>query len=910
MSTKRRGLERVAFDLHVHTPASPDWQGGHVSANDLVAHAVTTGLEGIAVTDHGSGDWVDLVKAAATGTHLVVFPGVELNNLAGNEGIHLICLFETDVTSADIDRFLTTIGVLRGAGERRERGTATKGILEILDELERFPGIAVLAHCQSSKGALGAMRGDLRTRLVQHPAVLAAEAPAEDFHDQQKRSQHKRVYDLLDGSDEIYRRELAVYQASDNPSGQGHGHTLAGIGSRFSYFYVERPISLESLRQCFVDRAARIELPEPGAAIGANGARPAPGIARLRVVGGFLDGLDLEFHDGLTTILGPKGAGKSIIVELLRFALDQEPTQPEIRKDHDTKLVKRLGLYGRVIVTARLADGSEQTLEREHNPASDNPYHGATLPANELLPCHFLSQGEIVRVAESEDEQIRFIDSFFDFRTHQRGIDDVREQLRGLDHEVANQIRARKSAAALKAEQKTLGDEIAAKDAELKSPVFAKFQQAQAKTQALERAAGAISDASAALNQGRSALEAVPGPPQPEGALAADPAVRRALELAERAKRETLQRIADAIDAVTVLAGGAKHEQETWQPTYAATADEYSREIQKAGGDVPGLSQARARLVTKLAEVETKLHAVEQQAALLRPTVERRKELLEHLRQRQEAYTHARQTRCDWFEQKSEGQIKARVAAASNREDFRARLSAMKKGSYLTADQIDAIVAACSPDEFVNSLLRYDLSRNPADLDGLANASGLARERLVALAEFLLGEEGVGYESLLELQYAVTPTDRPEIAFRRDDGSYAPLDELSTGQKCTALLIMALCEGDAPIVVDQPEDSLDIRSIWDDMCRRLRLSKRGRQFVFTTHNSSLAVASDSDKFVVLTADAQHAEVVLSGAIDSEDVAQGSDQAARGRHLNVLSQAAQVQDQRPLQTLNSPIRPAL
>lgn len=117
----------------------------------------------------------------------------------------------------------------------------------------------------------------------------------------------------------------------------------------------------------------------------------------------------------------------------------------------------------------------------------------------------------------------------------------------------------------------------------------------------------------------------------------------------------------------------------------------------------------------------------------------------------------------------------------------------------------------------------------------------------------------------------MTPADRPEIAFRREDGSFAPLAELSTGQKCTALLVMALSEGNAPIVVDQPEDSLDIRSIWEDMCLRLRLSKRSRQFAFTTHNSSLAVASDSDKFVVLAGDARHGEVVLAGAIDHEDV---------------------------------------
>lgn len=84
---------------------------------------------------------------------------------------------------------------------------------------------------------------------------------------------------------------------------------------------------------------------------------------------------------------------------------------------------------------------------------------------------------------------------------------------------------------------------------------------------------------------------------------------------------------------------------------------------------------------------------------------------------------------------------------------------------------------------------------------------------------------------------------------------------------------MTLCEGDTPVIVDQPEDSLDIRSIWDDMCLRLRQSKRSRQFIFTTHNSSLAVASDSDKFVVLTADARRAQVAMAGAIDGEQVRQ-------------------------------------
>jgi hypothetical protein len=56
----RAGLERVALDLHVHSPASRDWRDGDVSADDLVARALAQGLDGIAIV-HGqprSDDWI------------------------------------------------------------------------------------------------------------------------------------------------------------------------------------------------------------------------------------------------------------------------------------------------------------------------------------------------------------------------------------------------------------------------------------------------------------------------------------------------------------------------------------------------------------------------------------------------------------------------------------------------------------------------------------------------------------------------------------------------------------------------------------------------------------------------------------------------------------------------------------
>ncbi len=865
------GLERLALDLHVHTPASKDWRGPQTTPEQLVERAIALGLDGIAVTDHATGAWVDKVKAAANGTSLAVFPGVEINDIAGNAGIHILALFEMATTTADIDRFLTTVGALHGVGGTVQRGSATSGPLELLQGVDRFGGIAVLAHCRSSKGALGDMRGDLRTELVRNPTVLAAESTSVDYFDPASAAAHKRVFDLLDGTDLTYQRELAVYQASDSLAKSG-GHDLAGMGGRFTYFWAERPLCLESLRQCFVDRQTRIEFP----AIGSKPERPsdtaAPAIQRLQVVGGFLDGIDLRFHDGLTTVLGAKGSGKSIMVELLRFAMGQEPTQPDVAKDHAAKLEKVLRPYGRVAVTIRADDGHFYSIHREYDPARGNPYHDAPVPPEELMPCHFFSQNEIVRLAESEDEQIRFIDSFFDFRLHQRGLDRVRAQVIELDHDVARQIQARKAVAAMRKTQQVLKQEIVVKEAGIKSPVFAKYSQAQAKTQSIDRAVDAIAGLSAVLSRARLGVEAVPMPPDPGEPLRADPDVRRVRDLAVCARTDALAAVVAAIDAAEAGRATAEGEQRTWKTAYDSIADQYSREVQKAGGDQPALSQARARLVGNLNELEVNIANAEQVSQLLTPTYQRRKSLVSEMRRLQSAYTQARQERCEWFADKSGGQINASVSPGTNRDQFRQRLTALKKGSYLTGPEIETLVGAATPDELVSAILRYDSTGQASHLQALSTASGLPIGRLLALANTLLGEgSDSDYMALLQLQYAYAPSDRPAISFRQDDATYTSLSDLSTGQKCTAFLVMALCEGNSPIIVDQPEDSLDIRSIWEDMCKRLRVSKRSRQFLFATHNSSLAVASDSDKFLILVANKGHAQLVMSGSIDNPQV---------------------------------------
>src|SRR5205823_6148783 len=85
------------------------------------------------------------------------------------------------------------------------------------------------------------------------------------------------------------------------------------------------------------------------------------------------------------------------------------------------------------------------------------------------------------------------------------------------------------------------------------------------------------------------------------------------------------------------------------------------------------------------------------------------------------------------------------------------------------------------------------------------------------------------------------------------------LEQLSKGQKATAVLLLLLLESDAPLIVDQPEDDLDNRFIMDGVVPKIREEKRRRQFIFSSHNANIPVLGDAELILGLTAagEAEH-----------------------------------------------------
>jgi hypothetical protein len=450
-----------------------------------------------------------------------------------------------------------------------------------------------------------------------------------------------------------------------------------------------------------------------------------------------------------------------VLVELIRFALDQVSDQPEIRKDHDKKLANQLGPYGSVTVTIEDGGGTSHRVHRVYDPANGSPISEVTFEPSEFFPCHFLSQNEIIRLAESEAEQIKFIDSFFDFHAFRRDIEAARAELLRLDKDVAELIRGRKQIAADEATVATLKAQIAEKDTALISPVFSKYREAQAKKQLLDRNVEAIAGMIQAVAAGKEGLESAPMPEPAPTALAEDPLLRQIADKLREAQSKALEQASVGLD----LLGQARNDVVTaraeWMKDFDAIAAEYAEEIKRIGGDAPALNQERARLVARLDRVEKELLAKRQQGERLRPVAERRKQVLDQLEQRQAEYTEARRERCAWFEEKSDRQIRASVEAGSNYDDFCTRLGEMKRGSYLTGAEIEMIARGIAPRQFVSAILNYDHTRQDSHLHPIHSATGVPLEKVRVLADFLVGEQE--YEQLLAIAYTATPTDRPQI---------------------------------------------------------------------------------------------------------------------------------------------------
>ena len=98
------------------------------------------------------------------------------------------------------------------------------------------------------------------------------------------------------------------------------------------------------------------------------------------------------------------------------------------------------------------------------------------------------------------------------------------------------------------------------------------------------------------------------------------------------------------------------------------------------------------------------------------------------------------------------------------------------------------------------------------------------------------------------------------------------LSELSPGERGGLLLVfyLMLDRQDIPLVIDQPEDNLDNKSVYEILVTFIKQAKKRRQIILVTHNPNLAVVADAEQIIHVSIDkkdGKHDFDFFSGSIE-------------------------------------------
>lgn len=94
-------------------------------------------------------------------------------------------------------------------------------------------------------------------------------------------------------------------------------------------------------------------------------------------------------------------------------------------------------------------------------------------------------------------------------------------------------------------------------------------------------------------------------------------------------------------------------------------------------------------------------------------------------------------------------------------------------------------------------------------------------------------------------------TVRYEISY---DG--VDIRQLSPGTRGIVLLLLYLAlddSDDRPLIIDQPEENLDPKSVFDELVALFVAAKARRQVIIVTHNANLVINTDADQIIVAAA---------------------------------------------------------
>lgn len=793
------------------------------------------GISMIAVTDHWCVDSAAGLIAAAEDRGIVALPGFEANS---SEGIHILVIFEAGTPIATIDAAIGRCGATPGCNN----GTTGEPFAKIMEHMTAAGALPVPAHVNVEPAGL------LTTRSGQPLAMMILHEDLHAIGVSPNAKLAKEQEAVVNGSG-IFERihPLAVIHADDVMGPR----QLRQPGA--STWFKVSSCSLESLKLAVRTPETRVSLDDPQS-------KPQPRIKSVSWVGGYFDGVTVPISSDLTALIGGRGAGKSTVIESIRYALEIQPISAQMVRDHKAIVdqVLNVGTIVRVEVESVAPTLQSYTIQREvpHSPVvlDSAGIRTSLAPADVIGAVEVFGQHELAELSGDSDSIAKLIRRFNGSVGEDPALEDVRKRLRENREELRKAEEAKLELEEELAQADRLEEQL---DRYKETDVPGKLRGHEqitldqaVFTEGTSRIAAARTlleqcRKSASLTNLDAVIDNIDGAPQMERLSR----VKTTLEGLRRVLEELGDQAAAAINAAQAEIQAA---QADWEAATSVEREGYGEVLRSLADE--GLDPGKYIVAKeRLASIKAAAPRLDANAKVIRELLEARSGMLDELRAHETDATERLHEAIRSANNAAGGVVVVKPLPAKDRSHvvdlIKAKVSGQKK----------QIVAAIQEPTFSPPALAEAIRAGTEELAKLGIRGAQASNLL-----------GVGEELARELEELTLSLGVAVLLMIDGLQGLRSLDQLSKGQRATALLLLLLSASDAPLIIDQPEDDLDNNFIYKGVVRHLRELKGKRQIIASTHNANVPVLGDAELIVVLENDGDHGRPSDSGVGSLDD----------------------------------------
>lgn len=847
------GLQYVRADFHLHTlkdkeftysGESTSFVGDYVSA--LKNASINVGI----ITNHNKFDIEEYkaIRKAAKKQDIFILPGVELTVKEGANGIHTLIVFNPEEWLENGNNHIQTFLTAAFATISNPENRNTKSIFDlknVFDQLDAYGRdyFIVFAHVDQNSGLFSECRGGLLESL-------AGFAP---FRHRVLGLQKSRTRDNLGKFEKCCGYLPALVEGSDPKSisdiGKGDRCTYLKIGE---YSYAAIKFALQDYR----DRVSE-SVPDNKHGF----------IESISFQGGKFDGQTIMFSRELNTLIGIRGSGKSSILEAVRYVLG---LTAQMDKDYKESLVKNvfgsggkatlnvIDKHGKHYSVSRILGERINVLDETGNDLNINPislfdgvqYFGqkdlSSSADHENGLLEKLISGRIGQPSNLDNcvnELIKTVERLLDVSKIPQQMTEVTTQQTELEHKLS--IFEEKGVADKLKKQSGYATDTAKLDA-VKNRIDTILRDIRTAFSKNSVVSSALDGYSSDFNKGifgdvSIVLSSIDAQLAQIGSCIVE------IEKQRSGMDDLISRLKERIDSL---------------------ADEFAeikREIKDDTLDVDSFVKMTAELqktkekLKQLSEEASSKSKIE--ASFTKATRERNEALL--------ATYNAYKAETERINQ-NQTELKIEITFKGDREGFKAQLKNDFKGTGISDIKYQAI---CDSFTDYAAIIEDWIVCDGSKLKGIVTPG-----EYVKLEDKLRGQ----YEELLNRQVE----NKVDIYYH---GKL--LRQHSIGQRASALILFILTQDDNDIIfIDQPEDDLDNKVIYDEVITAIAQKKPYMQFIFATHNANIPVLGDSES--VLVVEFQESRIdVAQGNIDLDsthkqivDIMEGGKEAFDKRQL--------------------------